>query len=809
MIYQAHTSKTELNKTRYDSDAIKAGIDLRDIVQQFWGAPKRKTSKRSTYFAHWRQDGHTPSFSVERDHYKDFGGAGESGDVFSFLQRELNTDFRGALEWAANHKGIIVENAVIITPVAQPASEPTTAEWQAEGHKFIAYSEAWLWSDRKEAKRVLQYLRHDRGLTDETIKARKLGYNPQWVKLGNIGKAAPGIVIPYLDQELSAIRIRCRVGKLATALGIQADIGRDGDELPKYLNVAGSRVTGTLYNSANIQPGLGVLFVEGEFDAILAHQEISDLVNVVTLGAATNRLTVAHKERLQAADEIYLTLDDDEAGQGATRQLKETLRSWGKTPQVLKLPSGKDVCEFVAEQWNDLHEWFLNKTVFWWEGGAMPDAYREAMFNYMPNGVAMLADIINRAMLAGRINPKGFSITQLWNAASEQGFSIPQQTFYKAFDYAKTVLFSILGIEYSVLNTIPNFENNSYVTGRKADLYRVVSPAALLRTVEEHAYYRLYEHYHPTEGNAVISPLQLGMVDAIETTENKDDLALELAAEIDNAAQRQDDQKLKLSAYFKTAYSRFRATLEDMTSTPLPAWEINNPRDYVTAYARAVGETTVDRRISLNEWSRKLGVSVNAVPDVIKRAGLGKVNQPQWEYVQVDIAENIAAVVAGKARALKAYPRFIVVRDQQNNEITSEEYNPDTAQKRAKEMRVMGCKVEVKMQAANRYEVVSQTPVEVHKPVPERAAPVDRANIPAEPEFEIVRPFRERRFNPAWVANQFRLVLQKQNKWLKGWEFVGLNDDIVVTRDCRELAELIIGRPIENANSFDVLAVAG
>ena len=94
--------KPVIARYHFDTDGLKQRIDLRELVAQRWGAPKRHHAKVNFYFARWRDDGSQPSFAVYRDSFKDYGGAGDSGDVFEFLERDLNTDFKGALEYAGN-----------------------------------------------------------------------------------------------------------------------------------------------------------------------------------------------------------------------------------------------------------------------------------------------------------------------------------------------------------------------------------------------------------------------------------------------------------------------------------------------------------------------------------------------------------------------------------------------------------------------------------------------------------------------------------------------------------------------------------
>src|SRR5262249_44730669 len=128
----------------------------------------------------------------------------------------------------------------------------------------------------------------------------------------------------------------------------------EGEPLPKYLYVRGSK-TGTLYRGDFLQAGSDVLLVEGEFDALLAQQILGEIVQVMTLGSAANRLPTRWSAKLKQARYVYSCLDHDEAGERATTMLVKYL---GDQHQALALPQGKDVTEFVINFGGDLAAWW-------------------------------------------------------------------------------------------------------------------------------------------------------------------------------------------------------------------------------------------------------------------------------------------------------------------------------------------------------------------------------------------------------------------------------------------------------------------
>jgi DNA primase len=213
-----------------------------------------------------------------------------------------------------------------------------------------------LFSEATDALAALRWL-HERGLNDETLRRAHIGFNSDWRRTtfrdpqtGRPLGIAPGVLIPCsVDGALWAIHVR------TLALPGMPPVATD---LPKYLYVRGSK-TGTLYNGDSVGAGCDVLIVEGEFDALLAQQEIGAEVAVVTMGSAANRLPRRWLDRLQQAERVYSCLDNDAAGQRATEYLGAAL---GKQHQALSLPEGKDVTDYVVTHGGNLADWWHGQT---------------------------------------------------------------------------------------------------------------------------------------------------------------------------------------------------------------------------------------------------------------------------------------------------------------------------------------------------------------------------------------------------------------------------------------------------------------
>ncbi len=138
---------------------------------------------------------------------------------------------------------------------------------------------ARLWSP--EGSDALSYLA-GRGLTDETIRAARLGFAPRVQATTRDGRpyTASGIVLPwFVGDNLALVKVRQPEGRKPK----YAEVYRDWDRPP------------TIYPSpATIRPGRPLVVVEGEFDCLLLDQALGERAAVVTLGSAMRQARGRH-----------------------------------------------------------------------------------------------------------------------------------------------------------------------------------------------------------------------------------------------------------------------------------------------------------------------------------------------------------------------------------------------------------------------------------------------------------------------------------------------------------------------------------
>ncbi|MBE7511444.1 MAG: toprim domain-containing protein [Anaerolineales bacterium] len=322
-----------------DIQALKTRCDVRLLVEADLGPAHSRGGKALLWRCPFHNEHKGFSLAVWDNGWRCFGACSVSGDALDWLQKYRGMSF----EEACTYLGAEDRRKQPICHVPRErsaASEaPPAEDWQREAWGVVDSAEEVLWSE--QGGRALIYLK-TRGLTDETILRARLGYIPgppwEWLRIGKLTVPC-GIVIPWaVGKELWAVKVRRAAG------------------LPKYTQIAGGSAHG-LYNAANLEGHETVLFVEGEFDALLAEQECGGLVGVATLGSASGMLNPRWMPLLLHCKTILVAYDADQAGmKGAAR-----LQALTKRARVVQVPWGKDITEFVLKD-GSVREWLSELT---------------------------------------------------------------------------------------------------------------------------------------------------------------------------------------------------------------------------------------------------------------------------------------------------------------------------------------------------------------------------------------------------------------------------------------------------------------
>lgn len=225
-----------------------------------------------------------------------------------------------------------------------PAYSPPEGEWQERAKQAIEQYAHSLFE--KNGATALDYL-HQRGLKDQTIRHWQLGFS-NGAKFGDL-YIPPGIVIPCrVFKEIWYIKVALLPNQRVRCLGCKEEtLARQPcprcGTVNKYRGVKGNRPA-AIFGAEDLEGAEMALFVEGEFDAMIAWQELRDVIAVCTLGSATNRPDLATWGPFLIPLRLILaTYDADEAGKAGAAALAAL--SGAVRPCPLP-PGAKDINDF-------------------------------------------------------------------------------------------------------------------------------------------------------------------------------------------------------------------------------------------------------------------------------------------------------------------------------------------------------------------------------------------------------------------------------------------------------------------------------
>jgi DNA primase len=315
-----------------DTQTLKERCDLRRVVEQDLGPAPKRGGRAYLWRCPFHGEKRGYSFAVWADGFRCFGRCDKRGDVLDWLQEYRRLRFNEAL--AVLGQPFPERSLAELTHQPRVYSEPPPTIWQTAAREVAALAEETLWSTAGE--NALAYLT-GRGLTAATIRKAGLGYVPgDWRERRSIaGLEVPcGITLPWFAADaLWAVKVRRAYG------------------MPKYVQITGSSASG-LYGADTLANADAALFCEGEFDALIAGQEVGNLVTAVTLGSAVNTLSRRWLGELVGCQTLLVAYDSDEAGiRGAQRLARISPRF-----RRIDVPHGKDITDFYLSG-GDVYGW--------------------------------------------------------------------------------------------------------------------------------------------------------------------------------------------------------------------------------------------------------------------------------------------------------------------------------------------------------------------------------------------------------------------------------------------------------------------
>jgi len=349
-------------------DDVRQRADIVDIVSE--QVVLKKQGKDFVGLCPFHDD-KSPSFSVSpsKQFYYCFS-CGAGGNTFKFMMELGQRSFADVVMDLARRYQIPVKTTE--PPQQQELQRKLTLREQlyeivAVASKF--YEHALFQPDGKAA---LDYLRHERKLSDDTIRHFEMGYAPDgWQTLYgylveqkhypvNLVEQA-GLIVPrkggsgYYDRFRD--RIMVPIHDVQTRLIGFGGRGLTPDAKPKYLNSPETELFDkgkTLYGLDKAKAAIAkqdrAIVVEGYFDVIALHA--AGITNAVaSLGTALNAGQVKLLLRYTESKQIIFNFDADAAGvKAADRAIGEVadMAYRGDVQlRVLNIPDGKDPDDYL------------------------------------------------------------------------------------------------------------------------------------------------------------------------------------------------------------------------------------------------------------------------------------------------------------------------------------------------------------------------------------------------------------------------------------------------------------------------------
>lgn len=337
-------------------DEIKNKIDIVSLLSEYIDVKKAGKNYKANCPFHGER---TPSFMIspELQMYKCFG-CGESGDIFTFIEKREGMEFGEALKYLADKAGVKLVN--------QNFSESSEKDKLYEINKKALAFYKYALLEHQSGKKALDYLQNQRGLSLESIRMFGIGYSPEkpgelYKFLNKDGKFAQGslsksglfsgsgggkydkffgrVVFPLYDHRGQIVGFSGRILPWAR------------QDSAKYINSPET----VIYHKSKVLYGFNItkefvrsedeaLVVEGELDLISSFQ--AGIKNVVAIkGSALTEDQIRLIGRF--TQKITLCLDSDFAGSEAARRGAIIAENLGFEVKVVMIDGYKDPDEIA------------------------------------------------------------------------------------------------------------------------------------------------------------------------------------------------------------------------------------------------------------------------------------------------------------------------------------------------------------------------------------------------------------------------------------------------------------------------------
>lgn len=360
-----------LQMVRYSDellDEIKSKNDIVDIVSQYVVLKRTGRNYMGLCPFHKEKSG---SFCVSPDKqiFHCFG-CGVGGNVFHFISKIENLNFKESVEMLANRAGVDL-------PVSGNFEDDKLAKLKSRVYEVNKCAAEFYHENlyKPTAKPGQEYVKK-RHLDNKTLKAFKIGYsgrfNELYTELKSKGFTEEEILASCLVNKnpdgkfIDRFRNRLMFPIFDTHERVIAFGGRVlDDSKPKYINSPEDIVYSKgrhlfAFNIARKYNSKTIIMVEGYMDAVSLHQR--GIHNAVaSLGTA---LTEAQGRLLRrSCEKVIIGYDADGAGQAATLRGLEILQNLGCDIRILQIEGAKDPDEFVVKYGPERFQMYVDKAI--------------------------------------------------------------------------------------------------------------------------------------------------------------------------------------------------------------------------------------------------------------------------------------------------------------------------------------------------------------------------------------------------------------------------------------------------------------
>lgn len=333
-------------------EEIRSRLNIEDVIGEYVRLQRAgKDLKGLSPFTSEK----TPSFMVSPDKHVwyDFS-SNIGGDVFNFIMKVENLDFRGAMELLAQKAGVDLS--------LYGSGDRKVAEKKKRLYSLLEFAAKYYQQTLLKNERAIEYVFKTRGLSKEVVQEFRIGFAPDTNSsvvdfLKKRGFTQSDIKDAGMTNRRGGDLFRARImvplmDGTGQVIGFTGRLIENDPKAPKYLNTPqtllydkSSHVFGLSQSKEAIRGKKHVVMVEGNLDVISSHQ--ADAKQVVA--AAGTALTERHLKTVKRfAPEIRLCFDGDRAGIAATERAIKISQTLDIQLKIISLPNdAKDPDELI------------------------------------------------------------------------------------------------------------------------------------------------------------------------------------------------------------------------------------------------------------------------------------------------------------------------------------------------------------------------------------------------------------------------------------------------------------------------------